>query len=290
MSLEVTISGVFAGIVGTILGFPFDTVKTKMQTNKNKYNSMRTTFYKIATEEGFKNGFYRGIGSPLISLTFLNMLNFSSYDYFKRKLGIKESTMTNDRFNIRIILAGAAAGPIAAFISTPFELIKTQLQISHKSVLSNQIPTMNSIEAAVAIARQHGIHGLYIGHSINTTREIVFLSTYFSIYEFMKSSIVLSFPNIVAIPLAGGISGAVGWFISFPLDCIKSNIQGKSITLGTSIKTKIKVHSVALELVKQYGIFGLYGGILPSVIRAFIVSSSRFATYEFVLCKLKEYK
>jgi len=82
MSVDVTISGIFAGIVGTILGFPFDTVKTKMQTNKNKYNSMRTTFYKVAVEEGLKNGFYRGIGSPLVSLTFLNMLNFSSYDFF----------------------------------------------------------------------------------------------------------------------------------------------------------------------------------------------------------------
>ena len=30
----------------------------------------------------------------------------------------------------------------------------------------------------------------------------------------------------VSIPIAGGISGAVGWFISFPLDCVKSNIQG----------------------------------------------------------------
>ncbi len=30
----------------------------------------------------------------------------------------------------------------------------------------------------------------------------------------------------VSIPVAGGFSGAIGWFISFPLDCIKSNIQG----------------------------------------------------------------
>jgi len=150
---------------------------------------------------------------------------------------------------------------------------------------------MNSFGAAIAIAKRHGIRGLYIGHSMNTTREIVFLSTYFSVYEYMKSNMSLTLPKIFAVPIAGGISGAIGWFISFPLDCIKSNIQGKSITLGSSTTAmKIKFHTVALELVKQHGFFGLYGGVLPSIIRAFIVSSSRFATYEFVLYELKKYK
>ena len=31
---------------------------------------------------------------------------------------------------------------------------------------------------------------------------------------------------MLAVPLAGGLSGAVGWFVSYPLDCVKAQVQG----------------------------------------------------------------
>lgn len=83
------------------------------------------------------------------------------------------------------------------------------------------------------------------------------------------------------VPLAGGVAGAVGWFISFPLDSIKSVIQGAPLN-----STAPRARVVAKDLVKTKGLFGLYRGLAPSITRAFVVSSTRFSAYETVLYML----
>ena len=37
-----------------------------------------------------------------------------------------------------------------------------------------------------------------------------------------------------AIPLSGGLSGACAWFVSFPLDCVKSGLQGRPFSVAVS--------------------------------------------------------
>jgi hypothetical protein len=67
--------------------------------------------------------------------------------------------------------------------------------------------------------------------AVNTVREAFFLGTYFYTYEglrvFLQSAVsktkVVDKDHTAAwtVPIAGGISGAWAWFITFPLDCIK---------------------------------------------------------------------
>jgi solute carrier family 25 carnitine/acylcarnitine transporter 20/29 len=77
--------------------------------------------------------------------------------------------------------------------------------------------------------------------------------------------------------MAGGISGALSWFISFPLDCIRVGVQGQSMppTKGA--------FCVYRDLIMIRGIRGLYAGSQASIIRAFLVSGSRFSAYEGAL-------
>lgn len=65
----------------------------------------------------------------------------------------------------------------------------------------------------------------YRGHVVNTVRESLFQAVYFGVYEHIKSLLVEYIPSKVAIPIAGGLSGAAGWFSSYPLDCIRTHIQ-----------------------------------------------------------------
>lgn len=108
---------------------------------------------------------------------------------------------------------------------------------------------------------------------------MVFLGVYFSTYEHLKHYIMqgqLVHPS-VAVPISGGIAGSVGWFVSFPLDCIKAHIQGMPLHVK---QLQPSAFSVFKELLRTRGFVGLYAGVLPSIIRAFIVSSSRFSAYE----------
>ena len=286
-----SVAGASAGVVGTVLGFPLDTIKTRMQFHGLPMTSTIQNIYK----EGGYFGFYRGILSPLVALTVLNTLNFSSYAYFRSQLGlhgdlIAVGSQHGKFFEAKVALAGGAAGPFAALVSTPFELVKTQMQLRLSDTSRSVEGYTNSIQTAVTIIKKHGFAALYRAHTVNTFREVLFLGTYFTVYEHLKSFQIdsmaaphssFTIPRALAIPLAGGLSGAVGWFVSFPLDCIKSTLQGRSILSSSSEGDG--AWAVARHLMRTKGVQGLYSGITPSILRAFIVSSSRFSVYEVTL-------
>ena len=110
------------------------------------------------------------------------------------------------------------------------------------------------------------------------------MGTYFFVYEHSRSTFASLLPTSLAIPISGGISGAVGWFISFPLDCIKANIQGTDLSIGRMNSAM----SVARSILDAKGVKGLYSGIVPSISRAFLVSASRFGVYEYVYWLMKK--
>ena len=155
----------------------------------------------------------------------LNTLNFSAYANLKERFGVpKDKIISSLSDTVRVAFAAACVGPLASSISTPFELVKTQMQMNLKTVSSTDstrssgTPSRSSLIHAVRLVRSHGVGILYRGHGVNTAREMVFLSTYFTVYEntkalFMKA---ITIPAI-AVPFAGGFSGAAGWLVSFPL-------------------------------------------------------------------------
>lgn len=60
------VSGLISGLCGMFVGYPFDTIKCRMQTSRHEYKNFFTSFYKIFKEEGFF-GLYKGISAPLIN-------------------------------------------------------------------------------------------------------------------------------------------------------------------------------------------------------------------------------
>ena len=253
-----------------------------MQTNPQRYNSLFTSLRKIYKDEGLVQGFYRGVASPLVALTILNMMNFTIYAKTTALLNLKDEkdkTLTKESFEPLVFVAGSASGFFASVISTPFEHVKIQMQLSNitstQKTLAGVAP--NSFHIARSLLSTGGIPLLYRGHFVNTLREICFLGTYFFIYEHSKHVLNPYLPVSVSIALSGGVSGAIGWFVSFPLDAVKSNIQGVALS---SSSPRLSAIVVARQLVATKGVFGLYNGVYASVVRAFLVSSSRFTAYE----------
>jgi solute carrier family 25 (mitochondrial carnitine/acylcarnitine transporter), member 20/29 len=290
-----SVGGGVAGVVGTVLGYPFDCVKTRMQTSQS---SISSAIGAILKENGL-HGLYRGMASPLTALTILNTMNFSSYAHFCSLLGVNSAKQQQNSnkvrqtiFEWRYGVAAALVGPLASTVSTPFELIKTQTQLLQKHILEQKAPAgaenvRGSLSMTRFLVQQHGIRCLYRGHAVNTLREVVFLSTYFTVYEHCRQFVQqsLSISENFAIPISGGLSGAVGWFVSFPLDNIKSNIQGQSFS---SVMRPLSWFSVGKQLMQTKGFIGLYSGVLPSIVRAFIVSASRFTAYETAMAWLDD--
>lgn len=278
-------AGMNAGIGGTLLGYPLDNVKTRMQTGEG--NSMVGVFRSVVRNEGFR-ALYVGVANPLIALTILNTLNFSQYATFRSMWKVRDSLLSSGGFEWRIFLAGASVGPISSIVSTPFELVKTQMVLHSKEL---GVSGSSSLLAAMKISKNYGMSALYRGHAVNSLREVVFIGSYFTFYEHTKEMWTrltkkAGLPSGTAIPLAGGMSGAASWFLSFPLDCIKSNIQGCALSDESQRKGTI---ATAKKVLRERGVRGLYQGASPSIARAFIVSSSRFTIYEGTLELCRHY-
>ncbi len=183
---EEAVAGSAAGVVGTLIGYPLDSLKTRMQAGQTGTKAgMLSLGRKIVKEEGVL-GFYRGVASPLAALTILNTLNFSTYANFRKLYNVDDRKLSAEgglQYEWRVSAAAGSVGPLASMISTPFELVKTQMVINNKAVkIASMSNRPSSIRTALEIVSIHGARSLYIAHGVNTTREIVFLSTYFTVY------------------------------------------------------------------------------------------------------------
>jgi hypothetical protein len=256
-----------------------------MQTNHNNRGILATA-RSIVQSQGV-SALYKGVGPPLLSLSILNTVNFTSYSYFSSQLGSQAG------WDFRHALAGGICGPLASTVSTVENLIKTQLQVDSTKQYKS------SWDCFKALTRRHngGLFVLYTGHGINTAREVAFLSTYFYTYEGLRDFLMHAvghdgrYTADWAIPVAGGTAGAVAWVVSFPLDCVRAGVHSQDIittttTNNNSNKTKGSLE-IARMLIQQRGIMGLYAGVTPSIVRAFLVSGSRFSAYELALWLLR---
>ena len=270
---EEAIAGLSAGIVGTVIGYPLDVIKTRKQTQTSKTGGILSTGLRIARHEGVLS-LYKGIAPPLISLSILNTINFASYSYFQSFFQAERG------WDWKNALAGGAVGPLASTVSTIENLVKTQMQLDNISKKQFH----GSWDCVRQLTRKNGILVLYTGHAINTARESTFLMSYFFVYEGLRQELIhlsTSETNNWAIPVAGGLSGALAWAFSFPLDCVRAGVQGHDTAESRG------AFRVFCDLIERKGFMGLYSGVAPSIARAFLVSGSRFSAYEGALYLLR---
>jgi len=277
------VGGFTAGVIGTVIGFPLDLIKTRMQTQATfQQNGIFRIGAGIVRREGVF-ALYKGIGPPLLSLSVLNTINFASYSELHKWYGALQDW---DRRNL---FAGMTVGPISSIVSTVEGIVKTQMQLDNtRKGCGNGAKYSNSLNCVKTIVSEHGITVLYHGHVINTARECTFLGCYFFMYEGLRKTFICNcnIDTKIAVPVSGGIAGASSWFLSFPLDCIRAGIQGQE-KLG-EMSYKKKGLYVAKKLWNSKGLVGLYAGVTPSIVRAFLVSGSRFSAYESALWALRK--
>jgi solute carrier family 25 carnitine/acylcarnitine transporter 20/29 len=279
---EEAVGGLSAGIIGTVIGFPLDTIKTRMQTQSVSAGILATG-NSVVRKEGAL-ALYKGILPPLISLSILNTLTFTSYSYLQSLLHATRG------WDGRNALAGSLCGVAAGTVSTVENLVKTQMQLDNTRIDRQGQQFRGSWDCVRQLTASQGGTVLYTGHAVNTIRECVFLSTYFFVYEGFRQQLIGSGKsaggtNKWAIPVAGGCAGAIAWTVSFPLDCVRAGVQGQDFAAAGGIRRG--AWRVFTDLLQQKGVRGLYSGVAPSLIRAFLVSGSRFSAYEGALWLLR---
>jgi len=213
-------------------------------------------------------------------------------------------------------MAGVATGIVSSLITTPVELVKIQQQ---NSLLDR--PSTKTV--VLRMYNQHGIKGLYRGFTATVLRDLGY-GVYFGSYEATIRLLTFSPPSLPgnltlltpmesnmtspswpALLVAGGVAGIAGWLVTFPMDVVKTRIQGSDWTLPSVSQPGTPPDRVPLfdstnnrpdatnqdnpyrttlsTIINSYQVEGkgvFYRGLAPTLIRAIPTNMATFAVFE----------
>ncbi|TFK48487.1 mitochondrial carrier [Heliocybe sulcata] len=155
-------------------------------------------------------------------------------------------------------IAGTISGMAALCVGYPFDTVKVRFQ--NPEIAHRYRSTFNAI---TTIVHDERVLGLYKGITSPLASCAFMNGLVFSSYRFfMKLQLTdaTAVPTLTQITLAGIGSGIVSSIITTPTELIKIHQQN---TLGKTPPAR----QVALDIVRQHGLRGLYRGITATAIR-----------------------
>lgn len=121
-------SGVCATVASDAVLTPMDVVKQRLQLKGSPYKGVCDCVKRVAAEEGF-GAFYASYWTTVVMNAPFTAVHFATYEAAKRALMLEGGGGGEGEENLVVhATAGAAAGALAAGVTTPLDVVKTQLQ------------------------------------------------------------------------------------------------------------------------------------------------------------------
>jgi solute carrier family 25 carnitine/acylcarnitine transporter 20/29 len=307
-------AGTIGGVIGVLVGNPFDVVKTRMQAGTVAYKGSADCIRHVLKVEG-ASAFYKGSLVASLGQAPNNFLTFGHYGLALRALDKYFPSPSSSASDHRqrplwhVYVAGSWAGAAQSIALAPFEHIKVQQQLMGEAVGSKPLGLMEAIRH-IYTARGFS-RGLMRGWVATAWRDIPTFGLYFTSFEMTKlwyertersrrrsqalqagwspEAVNAEERRPVAHPewvllAGGGLAGIVSWSLAIPSDVIKSNIQGSPITTDPK---ELRFLTVARRLYQQGGRAAFFRGFAACLTRSVPVNAVTFAVYEL---SLKEFK
>lgn len=153
------LAGSVAGAMGSLVGNPFDVLKTRMMVNQKSGVASGGGLFHTGLEV-FRNqgllGLYRGLQANIMRAMVLNGTKMSCYDQIKGM--IKQSGYVSTPILVQFY-AAFVSGFFMAVTVTPFDYIRTQLM---NQPLQQRLYS-GFLDCVLKTIRTHGFRGLYFG-------------------------------------------------------------------------------------------------------------------------------
>lgn len=280
----------------TIIGHPFDTTKTRMQASSTAYRNTAHCIRETVATEGAM-ALYKGLTPALLTTCLTSGLRFGVQHEFNARLAVHLCGSSAAVFEslpaaARIIAeggGGAACGLVLPIIFTPMELIKVKRQVMTDNAATNA-------QIARAVLREHGLRGLYTGHTLTVCRSTVGNATLFGSYELWRSVLHAARGSsqgsagssqgsagssqgstTLISTLAGVLSGWTTTLCCYPIDALKSRRQ---VALGSTSARDFGILRGLLELWREGA---CYRGVSAMLLRAIPVHAVYMPAYSLVL-------
>ncbi|XP_032665729.1 mitochondrial thiamine pyrophosphate carrier-like [Odontomachus brunneus] len=295
MSTNCAIAGAISGFLTRFICQPLDVIKIRFQLQvepisthyNSKYKSVSQAFWLILREERVPALWKGHIPAQLLSISY-GMTQFFSYDMLMKMLRVSEIKEWNYLMNF---IAGIGAGSMATVVSFPFDTIRTRLvaQSSNHQVYHGVLHSCSSI------LRQESLRVFFSGLSPTllqiapyTGLQFMFYNIFTDLYGKYFTNSKTNFYNSM---VSGGTSGLIAKTIIYPFDLAKKRLQIQGFQRGREgfgqfFQCKGLLDCLIVT-VRREGVPGLFKGLVPSQVKAVIVTALHFTAYEQVLSLLE---
>ncbi|GJQ14736.1 hypothetical protein GpartN1_g6527.t1 [Galdieria partita] len=282
------ISGALSGLIADSSTHPLDTLRVRVQCVR-KDHCLPSSFqlFKLCLQQESWKGLYRGFGAVVAFSIPAHALYFASYENVKRVL---ERRGVNEEISPTV--AGVAAEFCGGLLWTPQDVIKQRSQLQGAPGVIDDGKYANLRRSVQTVWLEEGLRGFYRGYLFAFISFAPFSALYFSGFEwsrkimqrFLKKSKDES--NGFIDLVAGTIGGSLATVLTTPLDVLKTRYQvEKSIQFDNSEtvfnnKSSPSVTRIAVQLVREEGIAGLFRGVGIRLIWLVPAASITITIYE----------
>ena len=278
--LQQTLRNLAAGTMGgwsqTLVGHPFHTVKVRLQTSTHTLTAMSCV--RETARKGLSD-FYKGVASPLLGQGLMNAVQYTTYGNMKILCGGDDLDLV-PMAPQRYLLVGALTGTCISIVDSPVDLlkIKMQAQVNAGTTYSGVL------DAATRIFARYGIRGIYQGLPATIVRDAPCNASYFFAYEWTRQALArrdgcdLKELSASRLLLSGGVAGAAYWSFLYPIEVVKSALQGDH---SDPAKRQYRgMRDCWRQIYARYGVRGFWRGWLPCVLRSVPANAACFFAYE----------
>lgn len=284
------LAGTSGGTACVYCGQPLDTVKVKMQTFPEFYRGGFDCFRQILKSEGIR-GLYKGSVPALICNVSENAVLFVAFGFAKKFVGSVTHTDPGKLSNVQMACSGSIASIFSAMIVCPTELIKCRMQALTELAAAGKISNKSVGPWSVVrmLLKEKGPAGFLTGITSTWARELPGYFAFFYGYELTRSLLTphgKTKDDIgpLGLMFAGGTAGVFLWTLIYPIDCVKSRIQVLSLA-----GKQQGFYKTLLGIVRSEGIFKLYSGLGPCLLRSYPANGALFLAYEWTQKLLKDF-
>ncbi|KAI4353448.1 hypothetical protein L6164_002397 [Bauhinia variegata] len=179
------VSGVCATLTSDAVFTPMDMVKQRLQLKGSPYRGVVDCVRRVLMEEGM-GAFYASYRTTVVMNAPFTAVQFATYEAVKRALmEVSPESAEEERLVVHAT-AGAAAGALAAAVTTPLDVVKTQLQCQGVCGC-DKFSSSSTGHVIQTVIRKDGYRGLMRGYVPRVLFHAPAAAICWSTYEASKS-------------------------------------------------------------------------------------------------------
>ena len=298
------VSGTSAGALSALALQPLDVLKTRLQVQdevdarRARYAGALRGARRIVVEEGVR-GLYAGTTPAVAGSAASWGAYFAWYDAartrYARVLG--EDGMVGKGLPASVnALAATEAGLVTTVVTNPIWVVKTRLQLQRGGggggAGASGERYAGFVDALLKIARKEGVGGLYKG-LVPSVWLVSHGSIQLTAYEWLKETWARGRERNprdwkpIVNPTEAGALGLASKFIAvsttYPIQVVRARMQQRAdVYRGEDAPVYARAGQAFAQTIRREGVFALYKGFAPNVLRVLPSSAITFAAYEGV--------